>query len=294
MVRRWVVLGAGGMLGRDLIPLLREVTPRATVLCPTRLELELSDTPALETRLQGLLAPEDVVVNLAAWTDVDGAEANEALALTTNGLAVARLSRACAAVKAHLLHVSTDYVFSGEAQTPYAEDSPTGPLNAYGRTKRAGEEAVLALHPRHGYIVRTAWLYALHGKNFVTTVRRMAQDNPNLRVVEDQRGQPTWTGALAAQLCALGQAAFEGRAPPGIYHGTSTGETTWFGFARALFEASGWDPTRVLPTTSDAYLRPARRPRYSVLGHARWAPAGIALQPPWRDQLQSALAMLPR
>jgi dTDP-4-dehydrorhamnose reductase len=191
------------------------------------------------------------------------------------------LARECARHGARLLQPSTDYVFSGEAHEPYAEDAPTAPVNAYGRTKLAGERAVLELHPDAGYVVRTAWLYATHGRSFVTTMARLAQERPTVEVVDDQLGSPTWTCDLAAQLVALGRAR---EAPPGIYHGTSSGQTTWYGLARATFELLGHDPDRVLATSSDRFPRPARRPRYSVLGHDRWRQAAL---PPIRDWLSA-------
>jgi dTDP-4-dehydrorhamnose reductase len=230
-----------------------------------------------------------VVVNAAAWTDVDGAEAYEAAATAVNGDGPARLAAACAKHGAALVHVSTDYVFSGVGSEPWAEDEPTAPVNAYGRSKLAGEQAVLRLLPSHGFVVRTAWLYGEHGPNFVRTILRLARDRDTLDVVNDQRGQPTWAGELARQLLGLAAVAHAGRAPAGIYHGTASGETTWYGLARAAFEETGLDADRVRPVGSDAFARPARRPAYSVLAHGRWARSGVDVQPPWRDQLRAAL-----
>ena len=174
--------------------------------------------------------------------------------------------------------------------TPYPEDAPTAPVNAYGRGKLIGERAVLATLPTTGYVVRTAWLYGAHGRNFVDTMLRLAAAQETVEVVVDQRGQPTWTVALAEQLAALAAAAVRGDAPPGVYHGTATGEATWHDLAQAVFAALGLDPQRVHPTTSDRFPRPARRPAYSVLGHDRWRAAGLPLQPHWRDQLATYLA----
>jgi len=228
------------------------------------------------------------VVNAAAWTDVDSAEADEAAATAVNGTGTRHIAAACAATGARLLHVSTDYVFPGDATAPYPEDAPTDPVNGYGRSKLAGEVAVRDLLPDTGYIVRTAWLYGAHGPNFVATMLRLAQSRDIVDVVDDQRGQPTWSFALAEQLVRLGLAAVDGTARAGAYHGTASGETTWFGLARAVFEEAGLNPARVHPTTSDKFVRPARRPAFSVLGHDRWAAAGLAPLPHWRTMLTSA------
>ena len=195
---------------------------------------------------------------------------------------MAHLARACAGHGARLLHVSTDYVFAGDAATPYAEDAPTDPINAYGRSKLAGERAVARLLPETGYVVRTAWLYGAHGRNFVTTMLGLAATREHLDVVDDQQGQPTWSYALATRLVALADAALAGRAPAGIYHGTCTGRTTWYGLARAAFTLAGLDPDRVRPTTSDRFPRPARATgvqcaRARPVGRGRPAPAaGLA------------------
>jgi dTDP-4-dehydrorhamnose reductase len=280
--QRWLVTGAGGMLGRDLVSVLAATG----VTAPDRAGLDIADPAAVADAVAG----HDVVVNAAAWTDVDGAERNEAAATAVNGTAVAGLATACAKTGAVLLHVSTDYVFPGDATAPYPEDGATSPVNAYGRSKLAGERAVLA-YPK-GYVVRTAWLYGAHGPNFVTTMLRLAGERETLDVVDDQRGQPTWSYALAERLAELGQAALAGHAPPGPYHGTASGETTWYGLARAVFERAGLDPARIRPTTSAVHSRPARRPAYSVLGHARWAQAGLPAMQPWREMLDLAMPSL--
>ncbi|MGW0463704.1 dTDP-4-dehydrorhamnose reductase [Streptomyces sp. NPDC003027] len=280
---RWLITGAAGMLGRDLTEVLRESGASVTAL--TRQELDITDPEAVRAAVAG----HEVVVNAAAWTDVDGAEADEAAATRINGEGVRVLAGACAEQGAVLLQVSTDYVFPGDADRPYPHDAPTAPVNAYGRSKLAGERAVAELLPERGYVVRTAWLYGAHGRNFVSTMLKLAEQRETVDVVDDQRGQPTWTGALARQLRDLGEAAVAGKAPAGVYHGTATSTATWFDLARAAFELSGLDPERVRPTTSEKFVRPARRPSYSVLAHERWAEAGVAEQPHWRDQLTEAL-----
>jgi dTDP-4-dehydrorhamnose reductase len=277
------VTGAGGMLGQELVVTLDGLGGKVTAA--DRSTLDITDPVAVAATVPG----HDIVVNAAAWTDVDGAESDEPTATAVNGYAVAGLARACAEAGARLVQISTDYVFPGDASSPYGEAAPTDPVNAYGRGKLIGERAVLELLPRTGYVVRTAWLYALHGRNFVTTMLRLAAERDTVAVVDDQRGQPTWTRCLAEQIAALGHAALAGAAPPGVYHGTATGEASWYQLARAVFAAAGHDPDRVRPTTSDRFPRPARRPGYSVLGHGRWTAAGIPLQPPWHTQLTTAL-----
>jgi dTDP-4-dehydrorhamnose reductase len=280
----WLVTGAGGMLGQDLVAQLCD-RPGVDLVARTRSDLDITDPDAVTAAVDGM----DVVVNAAAWTDVDGAEADEKAATAVNGTAVGHLARACAAGTARLLQVSTDYVFSGDADRPYPEHAPTAPLNAYGRGKLAGELAVAEYLPERGYVVRTAWLYGEHGGNFVATMLRLAGIRDTVDVVVDQRGQPTWSWALAERLIALGEAALAGCAPPGPYHGTAAGETSWYGLARSVFAAAGLDPDRVRPTTSDRFPRPAPRPAYSVLGHDRWAEAGLAPMAAWDELLPNAL-----
>ncbi|MFJ1746287.1 dTDP-4-dehydrorhamnose reductase [Streptomyces sp. NPDC088116] len=272
------------MLGQDLLARLAEAGERVEGL--DRTALDITDPGAVRAALEAH-APA-VVVNCAAWTAVDDAEAKEADALAVNGTGPRVLAEACRASGAVLLQVSTDYVFAGDGRAPYGEDAPTAPRSAYGRTKLAGERAVLDTLPDTGYVVRTAWLYGAGGGNFVRTMIKLEGIKDTLDVVDDQRGQPTWTGDLADRLVQLGRAALAGTAEPGVYHGTSGGETTWFGFTREIFRLLGADPERVRPTTSEAFVRPAPRPAYSVLGHERWKNAGIEPIRDWRSALAEA------
>ncbi|MCU1656292.1 MAG: dTDP-4-dehydrorhamnose reductase [Pseudonocardiales bacterium] len=283
MSARWLVTGAEGMLGVDLVAELRRAGHDVTAV--GRQTLDVTDAAAVEPAVVG----HDLVVNAAAYTDVDGAEADEDRATLVNGTSVGHLATACRAAGTRLVQVSTDYVLPGTGSDPYPEDTPTGPVNAYGRSKLVGERAVLAALPDTGYVVRTAWLYGEHGRNFVATMLRLAAERDSVEVVDDQRGQPTWTRALAVQLVALGEAALAGRAAPGVYHGTAAGEATWYELARAVFSLSGLDPNRVRPTTSDRFPRPATRPTYSVLSHAGWVRAGLASMSPWHEMLANAL-----
>ncbi|MEW2545236.1 dTDP-4-dehydrorhamnose reductase [Streptomyces sp. NPDC047002] len=280
----WLVTGAGGMLGQDLLAALAACGEKATGL--GRADLDITDAGAV----RGALAAHgpSVVVNCAAWTAVDDAEAEEDQALAVNGEGPRILAEACRASGAVLLHLSTDYVFAGDAQAPYAEDAPLAPRSAYGRTKAVGESAVLAALPDTGYVVRTAWLYGAGGGNFVRTMIRLEGVKDTLDVVDDQRGQPTWSADLAGLLVGLGRGALAGTAPAGVYHGTGGGETTWYGLTREIFRLLGADPGRVRPTTSEAFVRPAPRPAYSVLGHDRWHAAGLAPLRNWKDALADA------
>jgi dTDP-4-dehydrorhamnose reductase len=187
-----------------------------------------------------------------------------------------------------MVQVSTDYVFAGDAGQPYAEDDVPAPRTAYGRTKLAGERAVLDRLPESGYVVRTAWLYGAHGGNFVRTMIKLQDQRPAVDVVDDQHGQPTWTADVAGQIIALIHAA----APPGVYHATSSGQTTWFGLAQEIFGLLGADPARVRPVPSSTLSRPAPRPAYSVLGHGAWARLGVPPIGEWRAALHRAFPEL--
>jgi dTDP-4-dehydrorhamnose reductase len=280
-----LVTGASGMLGRDLVAVLG-ARDDLKVTAAGRADLDITSDSAVRALVPG----HDVVINAAAWTDVDGAESAQAAATAVNGSAVSSLASACASTGAVLLQVSTDYVFPGTASAPYAEDAAAAPVNAYGRSKLAGETAVLELLPSTGYVVRTAWLYGEHGRNFPATMLRLASSRPTLDVVSDEVGQPTWTVALASRLLALADAALAGRAPAGIYHATAAGSTSRYGLARAVFALSGLDPDRIRPVSAGAFPRPARRPAYTVLGHDRWAAAGQPPMPDWHDSLGDAVA----
>lgn len=278
---RWLVTGAGGQLGTDLVAVLSE--RGIDVVGLPRARLDVGDAPAVDAAVRGA----DVVVNAAAYTDVDGAETDESTAWRVNAEAPRALAAACARHGARLVHVSTDYVFAGTAHDPYDEHEPPAPRNAYGRSKLAGERAVLAALPS-AYVVRTAWVYGGAGRNFVKTIARLAPERGTLAVVDDQHGSPTWSRDLAHALVALVE-----RAPdPGIYHCTNAGVTTWCGLARAVFEELGLDPARVTPTTSEAFVRPAPRPAWSVLGDRRWRAAGLAPLRAWREALHAAFAVV--
>ena len=273
---RYLVTGAGGMLGADLLRTLdgREVTAL------TRAQLDVTDLDAVRRAVRG----HDVIINASAYTKVDDAETHEDEAYAVNATGTQNLAIAASEVGAKLATISTDYVFDGMATSPYREDAPRDPINAYGRTKAAGEELAIAAHPDGTYVVRTAWLYGAGGPNFAQTMIRLAASHDTVAVVADQLGQPTWTGDLAERIVAT----LDTWAPAGIYHGTNSGETTWFGFAKAVFSAAGLNPDRVTPTDSSLFVRPAPRPSYSVLGHAAWNAIGLEPMRDWNEALADA------
>jgi dTDP-4-dehydrorhamnose reductase len=281
---RWLVTGAGGMLGQDLAATL--AAQGATVIPVARGELDITDRAAVLSAVRD--ARPDVVVNCAAWTAVDLAESSEPAALAVNGDGAAHLAAGCALAGARMVQLSTDYVFDGTARTPYREDDPPAPVSAYGRTKLAGERAVSAELPGSSYIVRTAWLYGAHGGNFVATMIRLEREQPTVTVVDDQHGQPTSTVAVAERIAAM----IAADAPAGVYHATCSGQTTWWGLAREVFRQVGADPDRVQAMPSTELTRPAPRPGYSVLGHGAWTRAGLAPMPEWHDALTRAFPAL--
>lgn len=275
---RYLITGASGMLGRDLQKALtgREVTALS------RADLDVTDASAA----RDAVADHDVVINASAYTKVDDAETHEDDAYAVNATGAANLAAAAAAGGAKLVQISTDYVFDGTATSPYPEDGPYAPISAYGRTKAEGERLALAANPGGTFIVRTAWLYGAHGPNFAKTMMKLADAKDTWSVVDDQVGQPTWTGDLAKQIVAL----LDADGPAGIYHGTNAGQVSWFGFARAVLAEAGLDPERITPTDSSGFVRPAPRPAYSVLGHDGWSRAGVAPMRDWREALHAAVA----
>ena len=274
---RWFVTGAEGMLGTDLVEALRSRGEQVTAA--GRDLLDITDAAACAEAVAG----HDVVVGCAAYTAVDPAESAEERALAVNGAGAGNLARAAAATGARLVHISTDYVFDGQATEPYAVSAPVAPLQAYGRTKLAGEQAVARECPQ-SWVVRTAWLYGAHGESFPKTIARLGRERGQVSVVTDEVGQPTWTVDLADAILQLVTA----RAPFGLWHATGGGQCSRFEFARAVFEEIGLDPNQVLPTSSAAFARPARRPAYSVLSHARWAECGLSAPRHWRAALAEA------
>lgn len=274
---RWLVVGAKGMLGQDVSTQLRARGDEVRALGGA--DLDITDASATLRTITDV----DIVVNCAAYTAVDEAQSDEEKAFAVNAVGAANVARAARVAFARIVHISTDYVFGGAATVPYAEDAPIAPRSAYGRTKAAGEWAVRAENPDH-LVVRTAWLYGAHGACFPRTVARVAKERGALEVVDDQVGQPTWTRDLADLILALADAA----APAGTYHGTAAGQTSWHGFARAVVLAAGLDPHIVATTTSEAFVRPAPRPAYSVLGHEGLRRIGVDPIGDWAGRWKAA------
>ena len=271
-----LVIGANGMLGRDMMAL---IGPAARGV-----DIDEIDITSLESteRVIRTLKPE-TVINCAAYTDVDGCETNVETAMQVNGEGVAHLALATREIGARLVHVSTDYVFDGSKGTPYVEDDAPCPLGVYGESKLAGELNA-GFNPDH-LIVRTQWLFGLHGKNFVETMLRLAVEKDEIAVVDDQVGSPTWTVDLAQAVLALLKSGHRG-----IYHAANAGFCSWNGFAKAIFEEAGL-PVKVRGMTTDELNRPARRPLYSTLDCSKLEQdSGFRLQP-WRSALKTYLQL---
>jgi dTDP-4-dehydrorhamnose reductase len=260
-----LVTGANGMLGHRVVAVARERGHDA--VGTDLLELDLTDAPAVRRFVSGLQP--DAVINCAAFTDVDRAEADEPLALRINRDTAANV----AAAAPYVVHVSTDYVFAGDATDPYVESSPTAPRTAYGRTKLAGEEAVRAAGDQHA-VVRTAWLYGEGGGNFVDTMLRLGAERDEVDVVFDQVGSPTWTGHLAPALVDLAE-----RQGAGTFHATGDGQCSWHALAIEAMSRKGID-CRVVAVTTAEFPRPAPRPAFSVLTTER--ADGLRL-PAWQE-----------
>ncbi|MET8998942.1 dTDP-4-dehydrorhamnose reductase [Amycolatopsis sp. NPDC004169] len=288
-----LVPGGSGQLGRDLAAL---ASPSVDVVAPGSAELDVTVTGQVLAAVGGLAerAREagslPVVVNAAAYTAVDKAETDEERAFAVNADGPRVLAAACASRRVPLIHVSTDYVFPGDASQPYEPSDALGPRSAYGRTKAAGEDAVLGSGAA-SWVVRTGWLYGRSGSNFVKTMAALEPSRPELSVVDDQVGGPTWTADLAAGLLELASRAAAGEGPSQrILHCTNAGEVSWCGFARAVFRHLGADPARVKPCTTAEYPRPAARPAYSVLSPAAWREAGLTPMRSWEDALDAYFA----
>jgi dTDP-4-dehydrorhamnose reductase len=285
-----LVPGGHGQLGREL------AARASMVRAPSSAELDVTNAGAVIEAVSSLaesaaadgLSP--VVINAAAYNAVDKAETEMPRAYAVNADGPRLLAAACTTSNVPLIHVSTDYVFPGVTDRPYETDDVVRPRTAYGITKAAGEGAVLGSGVR-GWVVRTAWVYGAFGGNFVKTMSRLASSRATVSVVDDQHGCPTWTGDLASGLLALATKIASGDGPSSrILHCTGGGETTWFGFAQAVFEELGLDPARVHPCTTEEFPRPAPRPAYSVLSDRAWREAGLPTMRPWREALAAAFA----
>jgi dTDP-4-dehydrorhamnose reductase len=281
-----VVTGAAGQLGRQLC-----IRGGDAVRPLTSADLDITDPVAVDSVL-GTLGSADVIINCAAYTAVDAAETDKDRAYAINVTGPANLAALTAYTGAHLIHVSTDYVFTGEADRPMEPGDPTGPKSVYGRTKLAGEVAVRAGDPS-ATVVRTAWVYtgAPGCNDFVGTIWRLESERDTVSLVTDQVGSPTFSSDLADGLLQLAEHISAGGSPATgtIVHASNAGSCSWFDLAQAVFAEVGADPARVLPTTSDTFPRPAPRPAYSVLSGQSWQKAGLTPLRDWRSALSAAI-----
>lgn len=274
---RILLTGGSGLLGTELMWTLRD----HEVTAPSHVELDITDSGALGAVVPG----HDAVINAAAFTDVDAAESDAETAFAVNSRGAELLASAAHQARARFVQLSTDYVFHGDGNQPYSESAPLDPLGAYGRSKADGESRATAASDGQLHIVRTAWLYGAHGANFATTIARLARSGSPVRVVTDQRGQPTWAHDVASRITEL----LEQDIGPGIYHVTNSGDASWYDFARTILARLGFDPELVEPTDGVASPRPAPRPKYSVLGHDGWASTPLAPLRDWHDALDAAV-----
>ncbi len=282
---RFLVTGKDGQVGFEL---QRSLAPLGEVIACSRAELDLSQSQMLRDRVRA--TKPDWIINAAAYTAVDKAESEEALATTINGEAPGVLAEEAKRIGAGFVHFSTDYVFDGAKATPYVETDSTNPLGAYGRSKLAGEKNVQAIGGR-SFIFRTSWVYAARGKNFMLTMLRVANERPRLRIVADQFGAPTSASMISAATAQFLAAKVE--IPAGIYHVTAAGKTSWHGFAEAIVRGAAarklCREVPVDPITTSQYPLLAKRPPNSVLDHSGFAAATGYRPADWRDGLERCL-----
>ena len=277
----WLILGGSGQLG---IALSEELGSRGIIFrALSHQELDITKEPIVRD-LIGSLAPK-VIINCAAWTDVDGAEANEEMAFLVNSQGVENLAKAAKACGAKFVHISTDYVFSGNSNQSWKKTDLKQPISAYGRSKASGEDKAMVVYSHRTYIIRTAWLYSPWGKNFVKTIARKALENEPVKVVNDQCGQPTSATELANRIIEL----ILSSAKPGIYHVTNSGKASWFDFAQEIYRLLGKQDSLVEPVSSDVFVRPAPRPSNSTLSNESWNDAGLPPMSNWKSALKEAM-----
>ena len=273
-----MVLGAGGQLGRTLVQTLKGTEPEEDVLGFTHHQADITNASQIEYLVQKF-SP-DQIVNAAAWTDVPSAESNIVMASKVNTQGAVNVAIAARNSGSSLIHISTDYVFSGNQLTPIAENYPQDPLNMYGQTKAAAEKLLTKDFRDSVVIIRTAWLYGPNGRNFARTIIGKAIQNKHedIQVVNDQWGQPTSTLDLADKIVEIGNKGIKS----GIFHGTNAGKTNWYEFARFLFESAGLNSSRIKPVSSSNFSTQVNRPIYSVLGHKGWEGSGILPMRDWK------------
>ena len=273
----WLLLGANGQLGRSL----QDVLSSAGVpfIATGRTDIDITDFKSAKVGITQ--SNPSVIVNMAAWTDVDGAESHRDEAFLINATGAKNVAEIAAEYEVPLVHISTDYVFNGQKSSPYQVSDITNPLSVYGASKLLGEQLVRAAHPSGSWIVRTAWLYSQYGKNFARTIARKGIAGDDLSVVNDSVGQPTSALALGRQILAL----VEAKPSAGIFHGTNSGNATWFDFAEAIVSPIENHGT-ITPVSSNSFPTIAARPKYSVLDHTEWSTCGMTKMPLWQASLE--------
>lgn len=279
---KWLITGANGQLGSSLRKALGAQGIEHVGF--SRTELDISNTVSVQKYF--ISEKPDVVVNAAAYTNVEQADVDSVTAFRINQLGASNLAKFSKSVGAKFVHFSTDYVFSGEGNTPFKVDDLTGPISSYGKSKLAGELEILNEYSENSLIIRTAWLYSPFGKNFYRTMLMKAMtNNENVRVVCDQYGQPT----SAFDLAELTIKSVLSNVPPGIFHGTNSGSCSWFEFAEYIFEISGEDVSRLTPISSSELATKVKRPKYSVLDNQKWLDNGVLPLGPWKESVKNLL-----
>lgn len=274
-----LVLGAKGMLGRDLVPIL---AIDHQVLSRDIDDFDITEANRVQEEIRQLRP--QVVINAAAYTNVDGCESNKELAFSVNAVGPGNIAHACALIKAKIIHLSTDYVFDGLSSRPYQEEDPPHPLNIYGLSKLQGEMNIQKSSAEY-LIIRTQWLYGAYGKNFVDTISKAAEKEKELRVVDDQKGSPTYTKDLSWAIKVLLE-----KEARGMVHVANSGSCTWFEFAREILKELKFDHVRLIPITSSELSRPAKRPANSVLNCQKFEKLTGRRLRPWREALRDYLA----
>ena len=281
----WLIIGGTGQLGIALSRELKKAGIPFSAWGSSHLAIE--DEQKVKDSITNFNP--SVIVNCAAWTDVDGAEDNEDQAFRINALGAENVAIAAKACGSKLIHISTDYVFSGESESAWKIDDKGSPKSAYGRTKLAGEEKVVSAYPERSLLIRTAWLYSPWRKNFLKTMLRLASVNSEqIPMVNDQIGQPTSAIDLAIRIIELAESPLES----GVFHGTNSGAATWFDFASEIMRLNGDDQLRLKPVSSSEFVRLASRPKFSVLDHSDWAKYGFLPMQDWKLALRHTMATL--
>lgn len=272
----WLLLGANGQLGLSL----QDILTRSEIffVATGREDVDITDISGIYDCVAK--TNPSVIVNMAAWTDVEAAESNSTEVFRINAEGAENVAKVASALNCPLVHISTDYVFDGRQNTPYKINDETNPLSVYGESKLQGEVLVQASHPNGTWILRTAWLYSQYGKNFAKTIARKGLAGESLSVIEDSYGQPTSALELARQIVKLVQH----RPPAGIFHATNGGQASWFDFASAILIPIAEQAT-ISPVPSSSFQTIAKRPRYSILDHSVWTACRITPMPHWEESL---------